>query len=195
VPNAKIALPIVYDFLEENGITVWLDWGTLLGAYREGEFIVYDHDIDLGITYEGFKKLQEVRLGNPEKQYNKDIIFGAYVNAPDNIPTMMSSSHSNVKIDIYAWFKKGDNHNLCMFYNKEKKKYVVNTVPAHYHENLVKFKFLDREYMIPEKTEEYLTFLYTENWKNRVKSGGHSNSLQSYMVPEEIMEQGDREEE
>jgi len=39
----------VKTFLENHDVTFWLDYGTLLGAARNGKFIPWDHDIDIGI--------------------------------------------------------------------------------------------------------------------------------------------------
>merc|ERR1740123_1393062 len=39
-------------------ITYWLNFGTLVGAYRHGGFVPWDHDADLSIPFEDRKKLQ-----------------------------------------------------------------------------------------------------------------------------------------
>ena len=41
-------LRLLCDILERYGQKYWLDWGTLLGAYREGKIIDDDFDIDVG---------------------------------------------------------------------------------------------------------------------------------------------------
>ena len=37
-----------HGLLEKNGITHWADYGTLLGAVRDGDLIAWDEDVDLG---------------------------------------------------------------------------------------------------------------------------------------------------
>ena len=47
----KILVDLLRDaksVLQRNNVVFWLDSGTLLGALREGDFIPWDHDIDLG---------------------------------------------------------------------------------------------------------------------------------------------------
>jgi len=43
------ALKQVKEILDSHGVEFWLDNGTLLGAVRDGKFIPWDHDIDLGL--------------------------------------------------------------------------------------------------------------------------------------------------
>lgn len=47
----------VKDVLDKNQIEFWLDCGTLLGAARNGKFIPWDNDIDLGAWREDLEKI------------------------------------------------------------------------------------------------------------------------------------------
>lgn len=47
----------VKDVFDKNGISYWLDTGTLLGTVRDGKIIEWDTDIDLGAWYNSVAQL------------------------------------------------------------------------------------------------------------------------------------------
>jgi len=47
----------VKEVFERFDIRYWLDWGTLLGAVREGKIIAWDCDIDLGMMKDDLEKI------------------------------------------------------------------------------------------------------------------------------------------
>ena len=51
----------------------WLDQGTLLGAVRDGKFISYDTDIDLGICYKDVGKLIQKRPHLKQNGYRVEV--------------------------------------------------------------------------------------------------------------------------
>ena len=47
------------NFLNENDITYWVDFGTLLGIHRDKDIILGDNDADICVPYDQEKKLLE----------------------------------------------------------------------------------------------------------------------------------------
>ena len=64
----------VINILNKHNINYWLDYGTLLGAYRNKGFIPWDDDLDIGITGPDFERLKEI-LKNDEKYELADVLF------------------------------------------------------------------------------------------------------------------------
>lgn len=55
--DIRAVLSIFREVLDGKGITWWLDYGTLLGAWRLGDTMAFDHDVDISFLAEDTPKL------------------------------------------------------------------------------------------------------------------------------------------
>ena len=68
--DATFALKCVKKVLDEEGLVFWLDTGTLLGAVRNGRFIPWDSDIDLGAWNKNIDVLKNALKKIPSNMYS-----------------------------------------------------------------------------------------------------------------------------
>lgn len=97
--EAKVALHDVRKIFERRALTVWLDCGTLLGAVREGTFIPWDNDIDLGMWTESLDATDKQALWHDLNARE----FEVYLLADKLI-----LDRSGVPINISLFCKDGD---------------------------------------------------------------------------------------
>jgi len=89
------ALRQVKEVLDKYGVEYWLDSGTLLGAVRNGKFIPWDVDIDLGSLETEMEKLSKACIDLQDKG------FSAYIG--NNI---MVEKHIPISIYYYSMNRK-----------------------------------------------------------------------------------------
>lgn len=71
----------VKEVLDDQGIEFWLDCGTLLGAVRDGKFLPWEHDIDLGVWCHNFlPKLRMIVSKDLRNRGFKVHIYENYMN-------------------------------------------------------------------------------------------------------------------
>lgn len=154
--------------LRENNISYWLDFGTLLGAIRENDFIQHDNDIDLGILHadyadsielamekQGFKKIKQFEINN-----GKDGLEQAY-------------SYKGVNIDFFyylsdkekMWTHIFDTLPNETFHSTMKKRGGLIPIRVeHKIQSLKPFSFQEIDTFVPLDSEDYLKEYYN-NWR------------------------------
>jgi len=166
----KAALLELKKAFDELGVEFWLEYGTLLGAYREGGFIAHDDDIDVGVflnkhsstlqaTLEkhGFKLHREILVDDglyareeTYRKYNIDIDIFYFKNSKDS---QYFYVHDFKAEDGKSWAKSiQDNGGLV---TRERK-----FTPF----KLEKLHFLEEEFWVPTATKEHLASVYGEDF-------------------------------
>lgn len=152
-----VLLPCLADLLEESNIPYWLDWGTLLGAVRNGKMIPWDEDIDIGIFYKDIGKVM-----NLESQMVKDGFRFAMERDKNAVRVIRFYGEKGIKfhIDILPW--KINGNVVKMTYNSKPFK----VYPIEELLNLKKVEFEGRMYPCPREPEKSLGRLMGEDWRN-----------------------------
>ena len=100
---------------EEYQVEGWLEYGTLLGAFRNSTFIPFDFDLDVGmysysytnefenaLLNKGFKKVREFYLVNAETPESK-------------IRTEVCLSYKGLTMDIFFSFEENDTRKSYLY--------------------------------------------------------------------------------
>ena len=188
--NAKEALITIDNAFQELGVDYWLEFGTLLGAVREKDFIEHDIDIDLGcfennynpqkeIVFKkyGLKKIQEILIDNGS--YGREETY----------------QYKGINIDIF-YFHQRENNIYCHVFTKIKGKTWPTTIKelgglivqetTFPFNGFKKIEFLGRKFNIPLNIEEHLSANYGNNYLIKDKNYTNSNSTNVKIIEGKI---------
>ncbi|MFY0627125.1 MAG: LicD family protein [Reichenbachiella sp.] len=146
-------------YLLDNHIDYWLDFGTLLGYYREKKIIPHDMDVDYGCLEPEYEKLKSTQKKLPPGLTLHDSSYRHH-------GLKMYFNYKGFDADVY--FYEEDNGmltsgvrnslpNECTPFNKS---LVIPTSNA---------SFLDRSTFVPAETKNYLVHIYNYLGKKAVK--------------------------
>lgn len=143
---------------------IWLDFGTLLGFYREKDLISHDLDMDFGIIipdYEAFLKDEKVLfeqgfVRTKEFYYNDKLVEFSY-------------SYKGLNVDFIVYDKKENTISSdTIFYMTNALGNPTRYEVYHYElpfTALTECRFKEILVKVPENTREYISHLYGEDFE------------------------------
>ncbi len=137
-------------------IKFMLDGGTLLGAYRDKDFCVDDHnDIDLTTIDGSDKAIDLIEMAG-------EVGFSLYHywrrnDMAEHSTAQVSFIKDNLKIDLMFKELKENNAWWTIFAGPN---VTYKSVPAHFYTERKQHIFKDKRFMIPKNTEDYLKLRY-----------------------------------
>jgi len=142
--------------MDKYGIRYGLMFGTLLGAVREGGFIIYDEDIDLFVLEEDRNKVLNAlfdleKIGLKAARYNDE-------------SGLLSVIRNDEYIDMYFY------KNFFI-----KRRSGNNSIDARFLENTETITFLGEQFPVPSNPKQVLSILYGEDWHIPDRDGKATN--------------------
>lgn len=161
--NFQEVLKIIYNS-QLNKYDLWLDFGTLLGFYRENDFINHDLDMDFGIIINDYDDFLEKEKYLIKKGFSRTKEF--YYK---NRLVELSYSYKGLNVDFIVYRRKADvieSDTIFFMANALGKptRYEVYNYSLPFSE-LEEHNFKAVEIKVPNNAREYLSKLYGEDFE------------------------------
>lgn|GEM_PF-1847788 len=136
--------------LSRHGITHWLDYGSLLGAVREGELTAWDSDVDFGCLRSDYEKVVALR--------DEIASSGHYLDLSDPSVLRINRSLRNEQhVDLYFW---KENSGMMQMDPPSGPHWpgtdAQGSFPAHFLEHPEHVSFYGRQFEAPSPVREFL---------------------------------------
>ncbi len=169
----------VANILEDMDIKYWIDSGTLLGAYRDKSFNLYDHDIDIRTKVSG---LSDDKLGDfvrklwmegfrdieGLKPYRAQVLFC------DDLHVVVDLKFCHEDSE-YTWY-------YC--WREPEPQAILHVFPNKYFLTLGEIELHGRKYPCPMPVEEYIEHHYGKDWRKfkvRIEEAEETDVTWDYM--------------
>ena len=149
----------IADILEKNNIFFFIQAGTVLGAKREGYFIKWDWDVEIGIFEKDFLNNYDlIRKEFVDKGFR---IFHEIKSRKDGkIDLVKDFDEKSTVFEILSW--------RYSFFSRKYHRWHIN-IPLKFFKKQHKIRFLGRDFHCPGPVEEYLTYQYGD-WRTPKKT-------------------------
>ena len=143
---------------------IWLDFGTLLGYYRENDLISHDLDMDFGIIIPDYK----VFLRDEKILFEKGFVRTKEFYYNDKL-VELSYSYKGLNVDFIVYDKKDDTVSSdTIFFMTNALGNPTRYEVYHYElpfKTLIECNFKHIQVKVPENIKEYISHLYGEDFE------------------------------
>ena len=147
--------------LDGLGMRCWLTDGTLLGFYREGDFLGHDKDIDLGCLIEEYK--DGLVPAFAAAGWRLSHVFGRR-----DCGLELSFEKQGIKVDLFFFYREDGGLWHAAWRRVDKK--TRNMIRYGYDAfGLREDTFLGEKFLVPDDTLKYVATKYGEGWRTPVK--------------------------
>lgn len=160
---AKEFLFGVANIMEDCDINVFLADGTCLGAYRDGDFIEWHHDIDINARAEEFVPLMKIlQLEFEKKGYDVRLLWLKSSNNGKPLCHGFVLRFKELILDIHGLYLI--NEKRWRLGNR-----YTHAYPGEWFDDPEQIRFLRRSFYMPTPVEKYFTCLYGDDYMIPVK--------------------------
>lgn len=161
--NAFLTLCDLKKVFDEHKINFWISDGTLLGYYRDKDFISHDPDIDVGIFIEDWD--QNILYFLKNSGFNVFYEFGK-----EECGLEYAVQKRNIKIDLFFFYKYLPKRNAywhAAWMQDDKVDNSLRKMIRICYEpfELQKITFLGVDFLAPDNIEKYIIQKYGKDWK------------------------------
>lgn len=157
--------------MDEAGVRWWLDYGLLLGHVRDGGFIPWDKDGDLGVLDEDLPRLLELQEAFEVRGHRFDYMEpgdGDEFSSGDYVRLQRSQKNNNT-VEVFPWHLADDG-----LYHRRRyascDRYKGREFPAERLLPLQRAEWEGLEVSVPADTEWFCEHRYGENWRQPLRA-------------------------
>jgi lipopolysaccharide cholinephosphotransferase len=148
------------EFCSANFLTYWANGGTVLGAYRHGDFIPWDDDIDVYMPFEQIEKLSE--LVKRDGRFRVTVVWDWYVPCKQ-IRFRLADETNPCFIDLFVvnWISSDPEEALSV--SLEYRERFIHSVREKYsHSDWDKVKYIDASHPLVPSLENELSSIRSQ---------------------------------
>lgn len=166
--EAVDVLRLYSDAFLSHGLVFWLDYGTLLGYYREHDFIPHDYDLDTGAWLKDHERIKNVL-----EKAGFELVRYYYLRDHEGMEESYKHKNYKTTIDILYFMNEGDTsfcYSFAPMVAMNKKKNLNKVQPSRARLwtfsriKPVLSEFKGVKVYVPDNTEQHLASTYGDSF-------------------------------